>query len=125
MGSFRDPTLVDRQTAAAAAKKAALEKFRAQPSPDDPAVLQREAERKAIHDAREQRATERKATAEARKLELARQAQRDRELAEQAERETAEQTEREKTQHLDGIRKLLADQKAARDARYAKRQARR
>ena len=49
----------DRLTSAANARKAALEKFRAQPGPDDPAVQERMAAQKAIADARAARMAER------------------------------------------------------------------
>ena len=38
MSGFKDASFLDRQAAAAAAKKAQLERFRAQPKADDPAV---------------------------------------------------------------------------------------
>jgi hypothetical protein len=72
----------ERLTAAASARKAALEKFRARPGPDDPAVLERQAAQKAVAVAREARAAERKA---AREAEAARQA------AEQAARVAEQQ----------------------------------
>src|SRR3954468_14616740 len=71
----------DRMNAAAAAKKAMLERFHTRPGPDDPAVREQQAARKAISDAREVRIAERQA---AREAEAARQA------AEQAARETEE-----------------------------------
>ena len=60
----------DRQAAAAKARKAMAEKFLARPKydPNDPAVVEREAKRKAILEARAERAAERarrKAEAEA------------------------------------------------------------
>ena len=78
MSGFKGNKFTDRAEAAAAAKKAMLEKFRAKPSPDDPAVLARAAERKAIADAREVRAAERK---------LARDAEDARRAAEDAARQ--------------------------------------
>ena len=57
--SFKDPGLGDRLASATRAKTATLEKFRAKPSADDPAVLKRQAERAAIQAAREARAAER------------------------------------------------------------------
>jgi uncharacterized protein DUF6481 len=100
----------DRLNAAAAAKKAALERFHARPGPDDPAVREQQAARKAISEAREVRMAERKA---AREAETARQA------AEQAARETEEQRLAAEAVALE------AERKAARDARYAARKARR
>ena len=48
MNAFKNDNFNDRLAAAANAKKAALERFRAaRPGPDDPAVLERQAARKA------------------------------------------------------------------------------
>ena len=44
MSRFKEPGFADRQKAALQAKKDILNKFRAQPGPDDPAVKQRQAE---------------------------------------------------------------------------------
>ena len=48
MSGFREPGFADRQKAAQQAKKNLLEKFRAQPGADDPAVAARRAEREVI-----------------------------------------------------------------------------
>lgn len=111
----------DRLTLAAKAKTAMLERFRARPGPDDPAVLERKAAQAAIDAAREIRAAERK---QAREAEAARKA------AEQAARvleESAKAAEQVAQKAADAARliQLAAEQKAARDARYAARQARR
>ena len=45
--SFKDPGFDTRLASATAAKKAALERFRAKPAADDPAVVERQAERAA------------------------------------------------------------------------------
>ena len=65
MSGFKGNKLDDRLSAAANAKKAMLEKFRSRPGPDDPAVMEREAARKAIAEARAQRAHARQANREA------------------------------------------------------------
>src|SRR6476661_4818546 len=90
------PNLQERQNASAEAKKAMLEKFRASPGPDDPAVVERRAAREAMLAERTARAAEREA-------------------AEMAARAAAEQAEREAA--------ALAEQKAARDERYKARKA--
>ena len=59
--SFKDPGFGDRLASATSAKNAALEKFRAKPGMDDPAVLKRQAERAAIQAARDARYAARKA----------------------------------------------------------------
>src|SRR5919201_993099 len=53
MSGFKEPGFADRQKAAQQAKKNLLNKFRAQPGPDDPTVAQRRAEREAIAARRE------------------------------------------------------------------------
>ena len=121
MSSYKDPDLQQRQRDAAAAKKATLEKFRA--ASDDPAVAIRHANRVAMNEARSVRIAEREAAKRAREAELAEQAARGAELALQAHRERldflcfalAEKAEREAL--------VAAEQKVARDARYAARKA--
>jgi hypothetical protein len=108
----------ERLENSASAKKALLDKFRAQPKPDDPAVIERDAARAAAAAAREARIAERKAAraAEAARLE----AEAARAAAEQAAREAAQKAQEEASR----IAKE-AEQKAARDARYKARKARR
>jgi hypothetical protein len=121
MGSYKVPDLQQRKSDAAAAKKAALEKFRA--ASEDPAVATRHATRVAVNEARLVRIGEREAAKRAREAELAEQATRAAEFAAQALREAekaaalvaAEEAEREAS--------LKAEQKVARDARYAARKA--
>jgi hypothetical protein len=117
MSGSRQKDLGDRLTAAESARKAMLERFRAKPGADDPAVAERKASRAAVSAARETRLAEREAEKRAR-LENEAIERAAREAAEKAEteREAAERVEREATQE--------AEQKAARDARYAARKAR-
>ncbi len=121
MSGFKGNKFTDRADAAAAAKKAMLEKFHAKPAPDDPAVLARAAERKAIADAREIRAGERRVAREAEEARrVAEDQARQAELAAQAAAELqrkAEQALRDE--------EIKAQRKAERDARYAARKARR
>lgn len=121
MSGFKGNKFTDRAEAAAAAKKVMLEKFRAKPAPDDPAVLARAAERKAIAEAREVRAAERKRM---RDIEDARRLAEDEarlaELAVQAALEL-----RRKADQLVRDEEIKAQRKAERDARYAARKARR
>jgi hypothetical protein len=119
MAGFKDNNLDDRRSAAANAKQALLDKFRAQAAKaGDPAVQARDAERKALAEAREARLTERKATREAdakrQQEEAARQA------AEQAVREAKEKAD-EEAQRI----ALEAEQKQKRDERYAARKKKR
>jgi hypothetical protein len=104
----------NRLDAAAAAKRAMLERFHARPGPDDPMVKEQQAARKAISDAREIRLAERKA---------AREAEAKRQAAEQAAREAEER--KLAAEAAAQAAALEAQRKAARDARYAARKARR
>jgi hypothetical protein len=82
----------DRQTAAAEARKALLEKFKTRPAEDDPAVVARKAERVAILQARSEReAVKAKARAEEEARLAAIRAEREaQEAAERAAREAQE-----------------------------------
>ena len=71
MPVFKGESFQDRQSAVVAAKKQLLEKFKARPGPDDPAVQAREAERRAVAEARAGRAAEREAARKAREAEEA------------------------------------------------------
>jgi hypothetical protein len=117
MSSFKGSGYAERLSAAAEAKQAQLDKFRARPKADDPAEADRRAARLAVSTARDARIAERKAARQAEaatkkaalEAEQATQAARDAEAAaQQAARKVA----------------LEAEQKAARDARYAARKAR-
>jgi Family of unknown function (DUF6481) len=118
LSGFKDAGFAERQKAAARAKQAHVEKFRAMPGNDDPRIVEMRAARQAVSAAREARAAERKLAREAQLKSdaLAQQAA----LVERAEREASElaaKAEREAAE--------AAEQKAARDARYAARKARR
>jgi hypothetical protein len=128
---YREKDIFERRNAANEAKKALLERFKAKPAADDPAVLARQAERKAILEAR--------AIREAEKARL-KQEKLAREAAEKAEREAAAEAARiaaeeaaaaeakiREAEETERIARLLADEaerKAKRDARYAARKAR-
>lgn len=114
--SFKD-TFENRAAAAAEAKRKLMERFRAQPGPDDPIVIARLAEQKAAGEARalreaaaKQRAEEKAAAIAAAKAEAAAAKQRE---IEEAARAVLEAKKR--------AAQLLIEQKAARDARYAAR----
>ena len=103
----------DRLSAAAAAKQALLERFRARPSADDPAVIAQQANLKAVADARDARAAERRAAKEAEAARVA---------AEQAARRAQDQAAAAEAKARAAA--VEAERKAARDARYAARKAR-
>ena len=108
------PNFNDRMKASAEAKQAIAEKFRSKPKPTDPEIQQRLIERAAIAAARDLRLAERKVAKEAEAARL---------RAEKIAKEVAE-VARQK-EDLARLRALAAEQKAARDARYAARKARR
>ena len=97
---------------AAEAKEAALKKFTERKADDDPAVLARKAARLEAAKAREARAAERKAKKLEEKARLIEEQARKKA---EAELEAAKKAERQEA--------LAAEQKAARDARYAARAA--
>jgi type II secretory pathway component PulM len=114
MNGFRDDDFGERLSKAAKAKQAALEKFKAKVGQNDPASIERQKARQAISAAREVRAAERKAAKEAELIRLAAE----KAAAEAAAAQAAIEEAARKVA-------LEAEQKAARDARYAARKARR
>lgn len=120
MPAFKHADFNDRATAAAKAKQALIEKFKSRPGPDDPSVQAKIAERLAIAEAREKREAERRAAKEA---EAARKAAEELERQAEAARKAAEKTQEELDRKA-ALLKLEAERKAARDARYAARKAR-
>ncbi len=118
---FKGNKFGERQTDSAEAKRAILAKFQSRPAADDPEVQARAAERKAIADAREARMAERRLEREA---EAARQAaEREAAMAADALRRKEEEAAAADALRQEALLKL--EQKAARDARYAARKARR
>src|SRR4051794_2660798 len=69
--AYKNDDFNNRLTSAAKAKTALLERFRARPGPDDPAVIARKKAQAEIEAAREIRAAERKAAREAEAIRLA------------------------------------------------------
>jgi hypothetical protein len=113
MSGFKEPSFADRQKAAQQARQNILNKFRSQPGLDDPAVMQRQAEREA-------QAAERAKAKLARDAAKAEKKLRDAEAAAHA----AAQLAREKEEVAAREVALEAERKAARDARYAARKKR-
>src|SRR5262245_9504473 len=117
MREYKDQNRLERLERAAKAKQQILEKFRARPAADDPTVVARAAERKAIADAREARERER----DERKRKQA---------EERAQRDAIEKAEREARELREAVEKVIrdaaeaAERKAERDRRYAARKAR-
>lgn len=118
---FKGNKFNERQTASAEAKRAVLAKFQSRPPADDPAVQARAAERRAIAEARDARMAERRVEREAEAAR--REAERLAAEAADAERRKAEEASQAEEARAAALLKL--EQKAARDARYAARKARR
>jgi hypothetical protein len=116
----------DRQAAAAKARKALAEKFLSRPKydPNDPAIVEREAKRRAVLEARAAREVERQqrkaeeAAAEAARLAAEEAARQETLRLEALARDAADEARREEEARLEYERKL------DRDARYAARKAR-
>jgi hypothetical protein len=119
--------LADRLSAAAAAKAALLQSYRAKMADGDPARLMRQEERRAIAAARDERHAERdRLKREAREQE---QKRADAEAAERlAAAEATALAERARRERLDGlVARTIADEalrKAERDRRYSSRKSR-
>ena len=121
MASYREPSLQDRASAAAKAKQKALEQLRSKPAVD-PAILE---ERRQASEARDrilaaERAAKAEAMAQAKAEKKAlKQAEADRVAEEQAEAAAAAALKEARL-----TPPSAAEMKAARDARYAARKAR-
>lgn len=119
--AFKGDKFGDRAASAAAAKKALIEGFKAKPAADDPTVLARQAERRAIAEARDVRAAGRRVLKEAddqrRVAEDVARIAADRIRAEEEVARQAEAAARDEA--------IKAQRKAERDAKYAARKARR
>jgi hypothetical protein len=118
--AYKNDDFNNRLSSAANAKSALLERFRARPGPDDPAVIARRAAQAEIEAAREVRMAERKAAKEAEAIRLAA------EHAALLEEQKAKDVELQARLAADAARaeERAAEAKAARDARYAARRAR-
>lgn len=117
MSEMKQKDFGDRLDAARDAKQAMAAKFRQRPGPDDPAVAERRAARAAVSAARDARIAEREAQRVAEGARVT--AEREALVAEQAEQE-----KRAASEKVENDVKLEAERKAARDARYAARKAR-
>lgn len=113
MSGFKEQGFGDRQGAAMAAKKDQLRKFRENSIVNDATFAEQQASRLAVRVAREQRATERQAEREAAAAKVA------------ADKIAAEsKVAQEIAARAANDQEILIEQKAARDARYAARKAR-
>jgi len=115
MAGFKDLNFIERRNAAANAKKAALEKFRANAA--DPAAAERQKVRAAS-------ATDRAKAKRVRDIEKAERKDRDAKLAIEAKHAAAALAERTLAETTKRELALEIERKAARDARYAARKSR-
>lgn len=115
MGSFKDPSFQDRVASAAKAKQKALDQLKAKPPVDE--GLQ--AERRQAWELRQQALSEERAA----KAETAAAAKAEKSRLKAAEMAAAEEAAARKAARLKPASE--AEMKAARDARYAARKARR
>jgi hypothetical protein len=117
MRDFKDKNLADRLQNSRSAKQGLIQKMREAPKPDDPEVMARRAAKSALVAANRAERERRRAEKEA--------AERlDAEQKAAAEAAKLADIERKKREEAEKIVALLAEQKAARDARYAARKTR-
>lgn len=128
---YREKDFNERRTAASDARKALLDKFKTRPAADDPEVVAKQAERKAILEARAIREAEKERLKQERLARAAKErAEREaaeaeaRRIAEEAAREEATRREAEENERIARVLTDEAERKAKRDARYAARKAR-
>jgi hypothetical protein len=121
---MKDKDFSDRLSAAKNARQAMTAKFLQRPGSDDPAVVERRQAREAVSAARAARMAEREAHAAAAAAEKAAQQERASAEAAAAAAEEAARQEREAAENEANKVRLEAEQKAARDARYAARKSR-
>ncbi len=117
MRDLKDTNLTDRLQRSKSAKQALIKKMQEAPKPDDPEVVAQRAAKSAQLAANKAERERRRAEKEAKERFEA-----EREAAEKAAK--LAEAERKKREEADKIVALLAEQKAARDARYANRKKR-
>jgi Family of unknown function (DUF6481) len=118
-----NPDFRERQAASAKAKAALLEKFRATAEPDNPERKMRDEARLKMVEARKARTAERETARIARQKALAEEAAREAERRSAEGRAATEAAERAARLKAEEETRIAAEQKAARDARYAARKA--
>ena len=116
-GDMKQKDFGERLQASQSARQAMMAKFRQRPGPDDPAVSERRLARAAVSAAREGRLADRETKRLAEEAELA--TVREAHAADQAAQERRAAIEKEANDA-----RLETERKAARDARYAARKAR-
>lgn len=123
MSSQDDTDFRERLSRASEAKTAILEKFKRALDPDSPAAIEKRRQRELIAAARAEREVKREALRQEQECERARQAELAAVAAAEAERLAAEERARQTLEQAAAEEVLKAEQKVARDARYAARKA--
>jgi len=115
----------ERNSAAARAKSDLLAKFKLGTDPNNPAVIQRRADRRAVAEARAPRMAQKEAARIAREKEVAEeaalQAKVEAERAAKIERDKADAEERARREKAEHLALLVAADKSIRDAKIAAR----
>jgi hypothetical protein len=124
MPPFNGHNFQDRQAEAANARKAQLEKFRSRPDPNDPAVLEKEAKRRAVIEARRVREAERERKRKIKEAEEAAKRAAEGAARQEQLRLEAELQEQLRLEEIARKEALEVEKKAERDARYAARKER-
>ena len=125
MSAFKAAGFAERRNTSLEARKAAMQDFRSKAAEDVSTFSQRQEALKAVRVARDGRAAERLAARTTREAEIADQFTREQAAAAEAEQEAKARREQDRAdrEQLEPTRQ--AEAKAARDARYAARKARR
>ncbi|MDB5643411.1 MAG: hypothetical protein JWN07_2728 [Hyphomicrobiales bacterium] len=123
MSFLKTNDFAERQKNASAAKLSIIDKFKTASQNPDPAAAEKAAARAEIAKAREIRVAEREAARKVRQAEMAEEARKVEALAAEQRAAAAEAELQITRDNADREVALLAEQKAARDARYAARKA--
>lgn len=119
LGGYNEPDAGQRKSSAKKAKEAMQEKFKA--ATQDPSLKDRQAARAAVVEARTARQAEREQQWLTQQLHAKKMAEREAEQAAEAARAEQEAAAHQAAEAAEKETALLAEQKAARDARYAVR----
>ena len=125
MSAFKAAGFAERRNTSLEARKAAMQDFRSKAAEDVSTFSQRQEALKAVRVARDGRAAERLAARTTREAEIADQFTREQAAAAEAEQEAKARREQDRADREQLETTRQAEAKAARDARYAARKARR
>jgi hypothetical protein len=125
MSAFKAAGFAERRNTSLEARKAAMQDFRSKAAADVSTFEQRQETLKAVRTARDSRAAERLAARTTRAAEIADQFTREQAAAAEAEQAAKARREQDRADAAQLETTRQAEAKAARDARYAARKARR